>query len=95
MADYPDSFKDYPESLSSVKAGTRKRMDVWSPRDALIDALRYMDSLEDGQKIDALVICFRLVEGDVTYTKFTQSADSLATTIGIMEIAKSRMLDND
>lgn len=95
MVDYPDSFKDYPESLASVKAGARKRMDVWTPRDALIDALRYIDGLPKDQKVDALVICFRLVESDVTYTKFTQAADTLATTLGIMEIAKSRMLEHD
>lgn len=43
---YPDSFADYPKSISAVRADKSESSRDWSPRDALIDALGRIDTGE-------------------------------------------------
>lgn len=39
-----DDFSDYPRSVAEVRSDKTMRADQWSPRDALIAALRDLDS---------------------------------------------------
>ena len=95
MTDYPESFANYPESISTIKSAKSKCMDDWSPRDAIIDVLRYIDNLPKDVTVNAAIIVFQLSNEDGEITKFTQSGPNPSTTLGMLEIAKFRMLTND
>ena len=52
MVDYPDSFKDYPASVTEIKSDKTDDGSDWTPRDVLIAALRKLDTqLANGGKL--------------------------------------------
>jgi len=93
MTDYPENFADYPQSLNDIKSNRSRNCADWTPRDALIDVLRIIDSLGENTVCENLVIVYRLKHEDGHSTKFSQAGSDGATNIGIMEVAKNRMLN--
>lgn len=89
---YPESFKDYPESLTHRKAEKAEDCSIWTPRDALLDVLRDIDS----GKISpvSLVVAFSEHRDTTTHTRtgYRQAGPSSAMNIGTMEVAKAKIL---
>jgi hypothetical protein len=57
-----DNFSNHPQSITEIKAERYRDATVWTPRDALISALRDYD---DGKiKTDTLLICYAEVTED-------------------------------
>lgn len=64
-----DDFKNVPESIAEIRANKAERASLWTPRDALISALREIDR----GNINPFV-CFvalgNSAEDSSTYTRF-------------------------
>jgi hypothetical protein len=74
-------FANYPVSLAERKAETSGKARDWSPRDALIAVLRDIDA---GKKVDAVVICYREIDGDERNTHFSMSSPDCLTGLGLL-----------
>jgi hypothetical protein len=88
MADseYPDSFADYPRSVPEERANrTAGGADVWQCRDALLAALRLVDSGEIEARQVAVVITSKTDQGEA-FTYF-QKCDSTLSLIGMYSTA--------
>lgn len=44
MSGLPDNFSDYPESLATARAHSESDARLWTPRDALLEVLKDIDS---------------------------------------------------
>jgi len=84
MAD--DDFSDYPVSLGEVRSGQARS---WTPRDALIHALRELDS---GRFVpDALVVVSRVLDEDGgTLVKYQCASPDLHATLGMLTAAQMK-----
>lgn len=82
----PDDFKDEPLSIGEIRAAKSADASNWSPREALVSLLRNIDRGEVSP--DVLVISYR----DNRRTWFTVAGPDAASALGVMEIAKHRML---
>ena len=52
-----DDFKNYPKSITELKSDRSNKASDWTPRDALIDVLRMIDSGEIAPS--TLIVCYR------------------------------------
>lgn len=87
MTEYPDNFANYPESITHLKSDEDGNAAVWTPRDALIDALRLIDKGE--VEVDSVVVAMRTKSGKgATSTFFRQSAPDVHTAFGLIEAVK-------
>ncbi len=87
-----DDFAEHPESLTEHKARKTELAIHWTPRDALIAALRAIDSGEY-QNVDTMVLCFRENDpkDDGTRTRFINCGPDIQTSIGTIEIVKQQL----
>lgn len=77
-----DNYKDHPKSITEIKANKERDGSLWTPRDALINILRDID---EGRKIDNLVICFsEEIDYDNKYTQYASSCKDYYTQIGLI-----------
>lgn len=86
-----DDFSNHPASISELRAKKDRSGAMWTPRDALIDGLRDIDN---GLKVDAVVICFRQHDDGATVT-FAQASPDPATAVGVWQIAGHRLMKGD
>ena len=78
-----NEFKDFPRSVSEIRADRSENASDWTPRDAVISFLRRMDSGEI--KPDALVICAReMTQDGATKPFFSVSSRDPHVTIGML-----------
>lgn len=92
-----DNFADHPQTLGEIRSDRASDAAQWSPRDVLISLLRDIDG---GAVIDALVVCYRLNEGnggpsDRSRARFKQSTPDGLVTLGLLTNAAHRMLERD
>jgi hypothetical protein len=87
MEDY-SNFKDYPRSLTEVKADKSQDSKDWTPRDVMIDALRKIDNGE--WSCDALVIIYRDY-GENRTTFSCSTPGGLIEAIGMLSRAEYQM----
>lgn len=78
-----DNFADHPKSISELRSDRSHNGADWTPRDALIDVLREIDS--GRLKADAMVICIRetLAPGQVR-SRFRSAAADAHVALGLM-----------
>lgn len=72
----PENFAEHPKSIGEIRSDRESSASAWTPRDALISALRDIDS--GIINADAVVICIREVTGenDVSTTYLASSPDA-------------------
>jgi len=87
-----DDFKDYPKSIGEVRSEGTRNSEDWTPRECLISVLRAID---DGEKIDALVVCYRHYVGGKAHARFLQSTKDGLVTLGLMSTAAVHMVEDD
>lgn len=85
-----DDFKNHPLSVKEIKSEKSELASDWSPRDALINMLRRIDSGE--LKPDALVLGVMYHEDDRNKVAFSNSSPDVVTTLGILEVVKFRVM---
>lgn len=86
----PPSFADAPQSFTERRSDmVEEGGKVWTPRDALIRALREIDSGQINPSV--LVVCMLDQEAKVT---FKQASPSIYQTLGVMEACKALMLQD-
>jgi hypothetical protein len=92
-----DEFKDAPVSITEFRAEKEDRASAWTPRDALIQMLREIDSGKC-HPLENLVICFSwLDDEDCVCTSFkvaSKVTNNLLPVIGLLERCKWRMLND-
>ena len=90
MAGEIDDFSTYPRSIAEVRSDKTGNASQWTPRDALIDTLRQIDSGELNP--DALTIVYRETTGPgVTNTGWRCAGPDLTVTLGMLTYAQIRM----
>lgn len=62
-------FKDAPESITEIKANKEEKASLWTPRDALISALRDIDSGKLNPFV-AFIAVGNCNDDGSTYTRF-------------------------
>lgn len=89
-----NDFKDHPKSITEIKALKSHSGADWTPRDALIAALRDMDSGD--LKPKTLIICCDNGEpiDDKITTRYYNSSPTRVETIGILEIIKFNFMED-
>jgi hypothetical protein len=87
----PDTFADYPRSLSSIKSDKTRLAIDWTVRDVLIDTLRDLDA---GRiKPEALLLVFRDVHTDGTKsTGFAASSGDPCITMALFGFGQQLFL---
>lgn len=65
-----DDFSKMPESIAEIKANRAERASLWTPRDALISALRAVDAKEINPFIAFIVLGNSDPGTADTYTRF-------------------------
>ena len=88
MSSLPDNFKDYPKSVSEMKAEKEENCELWTPRDCLISLLRKIDNNEI--KITDIVICYgKKSKDNITMASYTQAGShNHWETLGLIERVK-------
>ena len=82
-----DDFSKYPPTIGEIRSDKSRRADDWSPRDALIAALRDIDS--GVYSPTSCVICFGNVRPDGgTQTNIYQSTANRYEFLGLLEAVK-------
>ena len=76
-----ESFTDHPPTIGELRADKSHLCSDWSPRDALIDVLRKIDS---GMKCDALVVCWTETVDGKEKGRFRMAAPSSLTGLGLL-----------
>jgi hypothetical protein len=89
---YPDSFKDYPKTLSETKSDKSGQPEDWTVRDMLIATLRDLDAGKFNP--DVMVICFTTFDRveNQTYTGYKYRSANLVEALGCVEVAKARLM---
>lgn len=82
-----DNFASYPKSIGEIRAASSALAKDWSPREALIAALRDIDSGKADP--DALVITWR--ERGQEVTQFLAASPDGLVTLGLLERAKMQV----
>ena len=79
----PDNFADHPKSITEIRSDKSENGTDWTPRDALIDVLREIDS--GRLNVSALVICMReeIKPGQVK-SRFRSAAPDPHVALGLM-----------
>lgn len=89
----PESFADYPQSVTERRSDEDGNAAKWTPRDALIAVLRDLD----GGVIDpdALVICYRHKTGPgKTSSHYANSSPDVHTTLGLLAFAQHKIIES-
>lgn len=85
-----DNYGEHPKSIGEIKADKSQNAADWTPRDALIDLLRSIDSGE--VKPDALVIGWRdKLPSGATQTRYSIASPDYHTAMGVIEAVKFRL----
>lgn len=86
-------FKDYPKSITEIKADKTEDGSTWTPRDAVIAFLRRMDAGEF-PGMDVLVIMGTWHPKDsphTTHTHYSVASPTLQDTLGCIELGRHKM----
>lgn len=82
-----DDFSDHPKTIGEIRSDKSQKAEHWSPRDALIAALREIDSGE--MKVDSCVLVFGKIEKGGSETNIKVAGNhSTYVTLGLIERAK-------
>lgn len=83
----PPDFSDHPISLAEARSEREGDASIWTPRDALINLLRDIDSGVTNP--DALVCVYRFVDdnGDLC-SRFVQAGPDVHVSLGLLERGK-------
>lgn len=85
------SFAELPVSLGERRADQSMNAAHWSPREALLAALRDLD--RGNLSADALLVIWRKKTADgVTDSHYLASSPDVHTTLGLLEMAKHQVL---
>lgn len=86
-----DDYSEHPQSVAEIRAGKAGRERLLTPRDALIDMLRYIDSGKVAPQ--TLVICWSEPDqsGEMC-AYFSAAGPDILTSLGTVEAAKTVML---
>lgn len=77
-----DDFSGYPQSVNEIKADREADGKIWSPRDALISVLRYID---DGKVSPvAVVVSYLHKTDDEERVFYAISSPSKVTGLGLL-----------
>jgi hypothetical protein len=88
-----DDFSNHPKSIGEIRSDKLGDGSLWSPRDALIDMLRSIDSGEF--KPDALVIAWRWSpEPGVICSSYSNACPDGSTALGLMTRVLYRLNTN-
>jgi hypothetical protein len=85
-----DDFKNYPKSITEIKANKDENAATWTPRDAIISFLRRLDAGEF-PNMDTLVIIGTRRDGPKTSTHYSVSSPALQDTLGAIELGRLKM----
>lgn len=84
LASSERNFANEPKSITELKGKKSGNMVDWKPRDAIIDALRAIDSGEFPH-LDAVIVCMRSNKGGgETMTSFRQACPDYHTSVGLL-----------
>lgn len=84
-----DDFSKYPKSINELKDNDSAA--EWTPREAVISVLRKIDSGElDPNAL--VVVSITRKPNNVTNTDYTCASPNAATTLGMLEVAKYKLL---
>lgn len=81
-----ENFADYPKSVTEVHAEKSEDMSKWTPRDALIDLLREIDS--GRLKINILFVAAGRIDGTATDTYFRAAGPNHYAVAGCLRRAE-------
>lgn len=86
-----EDFKDYPKSITEIKSDRSNKASDWTPRDALIDVLRMIDSGE--VKPTSLIVCYREAseEDGVAKPGFRVASPDPLLTLGMLSYITHRI----
>lgn len=84
-----ESFSDYPQSLNEVRSRRSGNAADWTPRDALIQMLRDIDS--GLIQPDALVVSFREKLDQGFRTSFSAACPDSGVMLALLEQTKFRI----
>lgn len=84
-----ESFTHYPQSLNEVRSARSGNAADWTPREALIQILRDLDS--GAIQPDALIVSFREKVGRGFRTSFSASCPDSGVMIALLEQTKFRI----
>lgn len=86
-----DDFSKYPKSIGEIRSDQTRHAKDWTPREALINALRDIDSGEIDPK--CLVILHSTeIEPGITRTGFYACSPDPLMTFGCIELGKQKIL---
>lgn len=83
-------FRDYPKSITEIKASKDTNAATWTPRDAVIAFLRRMDAGEF-PGMETVVIIGTWREGPTTHTHYSVASPTLQDTLGCIELGRLKM----
>lgn len=86
-----DDFKNHPKSIGEIKADKASDGALWTPRDALISALRDLDSGVI-QPDAVVVICGKREDNNTSRCTYYQSSRNNWEMLGLIEEAKLELL---
>lgn len=87
-----DDFSDAPLSLAEVRADRERKASLWSPREALISALRDLDKGE--LKAGALIVCVQVRDSpDTVNTRYYASCPDAHVAYGLLMATLFKMRD--
>lgn len=87
----PDSFADYPRSISAVRSDKSRLASDWSPRDVVIDFLRELDAGKINP--DTVVLIYRDKQPDGNFaTGMSSSSPDRFLTLGLFELGRQLFL---
>lgn len=84
-----DSFTDYPQSLNELRCARSGNAADWTPREALIQMLRDIDS--GTIRPDALIVSFREKVERGFRTSFSAACPDSGVMIALLEQTKFRI----
>ncbi len=84
-------YKDHPPSVSEIKSDRSRNAKDWTPRDALISALRDLDAGKI--KPNVLIIgCAEILETGGVDPTFYLSAPNVLLALGMIERTKEELI---
>lgn len=94
MTEYPDSFSNFPKSVHEIKADQSGNYDDWTPRDAVIEALRRIDQGREANpplELAATVVLFvqKSPNGELEVHWDIQSKDRLLLLGAVTDLLRN------
>lgn len=89
----PESFANHPPSVTEIRSQKTDQSNAWTPRDALIDLLRAIDSGE--MEVTALVVSVAVNLSDGVGHAYRVAAPDQFTALGLLARASFRIQDSD